>query len=82
MAHETVFLVQAFKQGKGTRLIAETPVKCRSLEVAQRKAETMLASKAGVVAFSTWGDAEAGEYDEEPTIIFKAGLLPAAFEEV
>ncbi len=81
MARETVFLVQAFKQGKGTRLTAETPVKCRSLEVARKKAEDMLATRAGVVAFSTWGDAEAGEYDEEPTIIFKAGRLPAAFEE-
>jgi hypothetical protein len=33
------------------------------------------------VAFSTSGDAELGEYDDEPTIIFKAGRLPAAFEE-
>jgi hypothetical protein len=37
--------------------------------------------KAGVVAFSTAGDAELGDYDEEPTIIFKTGRLPAHFEE-
>jgi hypothetical protein len=28
-------------------------------------------AKAGAVAFSTAGDAELGDYDDEPTIIFK-----------
>ncbi len=81
MARETVFLVQSFRAGKGTRLTADAPVRCRTLDIARRKAEDLAASKAGVVAFTTWGDAEAGEYDEEPTIIFKAGRLPQAFEE-
>ena len=63
------------------RLNADQPIRCKSLETARRKAEGMAGSKAGVVAFSTSGDAEAGDYDEEPTIIFKAGRLPAAFEE-
>jgi hypothetical protein len=81
MARETVFLVQSFRAGKGTRLTADTPVRCRSEDVAKRRAETLAVSKAGVVAFTTWGDAEAGEYDEEPTIIYKAGRLPQAFEE-
>lgn len=81
MARETVFLVQSFRSGKGTRLSADPPLRCRSLEVAKRKAEDLSASKAGVVAFSTWGDAESGDYDEEPKIIFKAGRLPNAFEE-
>lgn len=40
-----------------------------------------MTTKAGVVAFATSGDAELGEYDEEPTIIFKSGRLPAPFEE-
>jgi hypothetical protein len=52
------------------------------MEIARKKAEALLANRAGVVAFSTSGDAELGDYDEEPTIIFKAGRLPAAFEEV
>jgi hypothetical protein len=82
MARETMFLVQTFSLGKGTRLNADTPVKCRSSEVARRKAEDLSATKAGVVAFSTSGDAELGDYDDEPTIIFKAGRLPASFEEV
>ena len=81
MARETLYLVQAFKSGKGTRLTADTPVRCRSLELARRKAEDLVPSRAGVVAFSTSGDAELGEYDDEPTIIFRAGRLPAAFEE-
>jgi hypothetical protein len=81
MARETVFLVQSFRAGKGTRLTADTPLRCRTLDIAKRKAEDLAVTKAGVVAFSTWGDAEAGEYDEEPTIIFKAGRLPSAFEE-
>ena len=81
MARETLYLVQAFKSGKGTRLTADTPVRCRSLEVARKRAEDLAAVRVGVVAFSTSGDAELGDYDDEPTIIFKAGRLPAAFEE-
>jgi hypothetical protein len=81
MARETVYLVQAFTSGKGTRLTADTPIRCRSLEVARNKAEELVPTRTGVVAFSTSGDAELGEYDEEPTIIFKAGRLPEAFEE-
>lgn len=81
MARETLYLVQAYKSGKGTRLTADSPVRCRSLEVARKRAEDLVSVRAGVVAFSTSGDAETGDYDDEPTIIFKAGRLPAAFEE-
>jgi hypothetical protein len=81
MARETLFLVQAFKAGKGKKLTAETPIQCKTLEGARKRAETLADTKAGVVAFSTSGDAELGEYDDEPTIIFKAGRLPASFEE-
>lgn len=81
MARETLYLVQAYKSGKGTRLTADSPVRCRSLEVARKRAEDLVSVRAGVVAFSTSGDAELGDYDDEPTIIFKAGRLPAAFEE-
>ncbi|MGD0106602.1 MAG: hypothetical protein ABSC06_21570 [Rhodopila sp.] len=81
MARETLYLVQAFTAGKGTRLIADTPVRCRSSEIARKRAEALVPSRAGVVAFSTSGDAELGDYDDEPTIIFKAGRLPASFEE-
>jgi hypothetical protein len=82
MARETLYLVQAFTAGKGTRLTADTPVRCRSPEVARKRAEDLVPIRAGVVAFSTSGDAELGDYDDEPTIIFKAGRLPSSFEEV
>jgi hypothetical protein len=81
MARETLYLVQAFKAGKGTKLTADTPVRCRSSEAARKRAEDLASIRAGVVAFSTSGDAELGDYDDEPTIIFKAGRLPAAFED-
>ena len=37
-------------------------------------------TRIGVLSFATSGDAESGEYYEEPMIIFKAGQLPAPFE--
>jgi len=79
MARETIYLVQAFTSGKGTRLTADKPIRCKSSEGARRTAEGLAATRAGVVAFATSGDAELGEYDDEPTIIFKTGILPAPF---
>ena len=81
MARETIFLVQAFLPGKGKGLKADTPMRCRSAEAALKTAEKLALTKAGVVAFSTAGDSELGDYDEMPTIIFKAGRLPDQFEE-
>lgn len=81
MALETIYLVQAFKLGKGARLSADTPIRCKSSDIARRTAENLATTKAGVVAFARSGDAELGEYDEEPTIIFKTGHLPVPFEE-
>jgi hypothetical protein len=78
MARETIYLVQAFvAKGKGLR--AESPVACRSAEAARRMAEKLAPAKAGIVAFSTAGDAELGEYDDEPTVIFRSGSLPHPF---
>jgi hypothetical protein len=81
MARETLYLVQAFTAGKGTRLTADAPVRCRTAEIARKRAEDLVSTRAGVVAFSTSGDAELGDYDDEPTILFKAGRLPSSFEE-
>lgn len=80
MARETIFLVQAFMT-KGKELRAETLVACQSGEAARRMAEKLAPAKAGVIAFSTSGDAELGEYDDEPTVFFKTGLLPPQFED-
>jgi len=82
MVRETIYLVQAFRTGKGARLTADTPVRCKSPDTARRTAEGLAQTRAGVVAFATSGDTELGEYDEEPTIIFRAGRLPAPFEEL
>jgi hypothetical protein len=77
MARETIHLVRAFRIGKGARLVAEAPVRCKSSDTAHRMGEKLAATMTGVVAFATSGDAELGGYDEEPTIIFKpAGFRP------
>lgn len=81
MARETIYLVQSFSAGRGTRLIADPTISCKSPESARRRAENLAPTKAGVVAFATSGDAELGDYDDEPKIIFKAGRLPGAFED-
>ena len=81
MARETVFVVQSFSKGRGAGLKADQAVPCKSGEAARRMAERLSATKLGVVAFSTSGDAELGEFDDQPTILFKAGQLPAVFED-
>jgi hypothetical protein len=79
MARETVYLVQSYTQGKRAKLIADAPVRCKSPERAQMTAERLATTKAGVVAFSTSGDPDLGEYDDEPVILSKTGRLPAQF---
>jgi hypothetical protein len=81
MTRETVYIVQAYGAGKGNRLKADTPVACKSAEAARRTAERLAETKIGVVAFSSSGDQDLGEYDDEPVILFKAGRLPQQFED-
>jgi hypothetical protein len=81
MARETAFIVQSFEQGRGKALKADKHVSCKSAEVARRMAKRLAATKLGVVAFSTSGDTELGDFDDQPTIIFRAGQLPAAFDD-
>lgn len=80
MARETIYLVQAFNSGKGGQLKGDTPIPCRSAEGARRTAERLASTKIGVIAFSTSADAEMGDYDDEPVVIFRAGTLPTAFD--
>ena len=47
----------------------------------RREAERLAATNHGVVAFSTSGDADLGEFDDQPTILFRAGHLPVAFDD-
>ena len=80
MARETIFFVQAFNAGRGGNLKADAPVTCKTEAGALRTAERLALTKLGVVAFSSTGDAEMGDYDDEPTIFFRQGKLPSAFE--
>jgi hypothetical protein len=81
MARETVHLVQAFVAGRGSALKPEPAVACKTAEDARRKAERLSPNRLGVVAFTTSGDAELGDYDDAPTILFKSGRLPPPFDE-
>ena len=82
MASETVHLVQADVVGKGrARFRAEQAVGCKTAEEARRKAERLGPLRLGVVAYSITADTEMGDYDETPTILFKAGRLPPPFED-
>lgn len=79
MARETIYIVQAFNAGKGGHLKPDSPIACKTESAAPRTAERLALSKLAVVAFSSSGDPEMGDYDDEPTVIFRKGELPAAF---
>lgn len=81
MAIETIYIVQAFKAGARGGLKAEPPSSARNEAMAIRTAERLATAKAGVVAFSTSGDAETGEFDDEPKILFRFGRLPPQFDD-
>jgi hypothetical protein len=80
MARETIYFVQAFNAGKGGHLKSDAPIACKSAEGALRTAERLALNKFGVVAFSSTGDPEMGDYDDEPTVFFRKGQLPSAFD--
>lgn len=79
VARETIYIVQAFNAGKGGHLKPDSPIACKTESAALRTAERLALSKLAVVAFSSSGDPEMGDYDDEPTVIFRKGELPAAF---
>lgn len=80
MSRQTHFVVQSFDIAKGDQLKAGAPMACRTEEGARRTAERLAMSKAGVVAFSTTADAETGDCDDQPTVFFRAGRVPAEFD--
>ena len=81
MARETVYILQTYVAGRGNGLKAEQQVGCQSAEEARRKAERLAPLRLGVVAFAVSADVEVGDYDENPTILFKAGRLPPPWDE-
>jgi len=80
MARETIYFVQAFNAGRGENLKAAIPIACRTQAGALRTAERLALSQLGVVAFSSTGDPEMGDYDDEPTVFFRQGQIPSAFD--
>ncbi|TMJ46205.1 MAG: hypothetical protein E6G85_31900 [Alphaproteobacteria bacterium] len=80
MARETIYFVQSFNAGKSGSLKADAPMACKSATGAVRTAERLAVSKLGVVAFSSTGDPEMGDYDDEPTVIFRNGQFPSVFD--
>jgi hypothetical protein len=77
---EETFLVQAFNNSKGGRLKPNPAIACRSAEGALRTAQRLSLSHIGVVAFSVTSDSDTGDHDDQPTIFFRAGQLPAEFD--
>ncbi len=82
MPHETVHIVQGYAAGRGKALQAEQPIGCKDAAEAVRKAERLAPIREGVIAYTVSADVEMGEYDETPTLLFKAGRLPAPWDEV
>ncbi len=80
MARETIYFVQAFNAGRGGNLKADAPIACKTETSAIRTAERLAQNKLGVVAFSSSGDPEMGDYDDEPTVIFRQGQFPSGFD--
>jgi hypothetical protein len=64
----------------GDHLKASTPVLCRSADGARRTAERPSLSHLGTAAFSVTSDPETGDYDDQPTVFFRAGQLPSEFD--
>ena len=71
----TYFVVQSFARGNKGSISADAPIEARSRDQAQRLAERLSASKAGVVAFSRTGDPTTGDY-EDAVIICLYGTVP------
>jgi hypothetical protein len=81
MPSETVHILQTYVAGRGKSLKAEQQVGCKTAEEARRKAERLAPLRLGVVAFTVTADVEMGDYDENPTVIFKSGQLPPPWNE-
>jgi hypothetical protein len=80
MARVTSYFVQAFIAGRGQGLKADSPIACKTEAGALRTAERLALSKLGMVAFSSTGDPEMGDYDDAPAVIFRQGQLPPDFD--
>jgi hypothetical protein len=81
VAQETVYIVQSFRAGRGARLVSDPSVACKSELTARRTAERLAQTRVGVIAWSRTGDAELGDFDEDPVILFRAGRIPPELDQ-
>jgi hypothetical protein len=80
MARETRYFVQGFTESRGA-LVAVAPTQCKDEGAARRAVIHLGATLAGAVAFASSGDAELGDFDDEPVILSVVGLVPESFHE-
>jgi hypothetical protein len=80
MARETIYLVQGFTEKQGT-LRGDPPTRCKSEDGAKRAALLLGETKTGAVAFSSSGDSELGDFDDEPIVLVAVGSVPDAFRQ-
>ena len=76
MANVTYFVALPFVRDEDGELVAEEGVEAQSAIAAQRRAQAMLAKKAGAVAFSRTGDPAIGEF-EDAIILGSYGETPS-----
>ncbi len=81
MPRETVHIVQTYISGRGRALKAEQAIGCKDAAEAARKAERLASNREGVIAYPVSADVEMGDYDENPTILFKSRRLPPPWDE-
>ena len=80
MARETMYFVQGFTERRGA-LTAAAPTRCKDEAAARRALAHLGATAAGAVAFSSSGDAELGDFDDEPVILAVVGIVPEHFHQ-
>jgi hypothetical protein len=81
MTTDTVHLVLTWRAGPRGKLKAEPPLKFKTAAEAKARAERAADKFAGVVAISQGFDVDTEQADESPTVLFKAGQVPAEFHE-
>jgi hypothetical protein len=72
MSKTTLYVVQGLKENESGDLIKDEPIEFQSPGDAQRRAQALAASGAGVVVWQHVGDPETGVW-EEPRVVFRAG---------
>jgi hypothetical protein len=76
MADVTYYVVLPFVRDEDGELVAEEGVEAPSAFSAQRRAQAMLANKAGAIAFSRTGAPSIGEF-QDAVILGRYGEVPS-----